>query len=156
ELPIGLALAAALGVAATWSSGWGARGFWGVATVALIGLVVKQVQDDRENSFVRERNFYGTLHVTQVYDSSYKAQVRTLYHGLIEHGQQVFRQDLAETPTTYYGRGSGVGLAVDLCCRNRPTRIGVIGLGTGTMAAYGRPGDVIRFYDINPAVDGIA
>jgi spermidine synthase len=75
---------------------------------------------------------------------------------LIEHGQQVFSPELRTTPTTYYGHQTGVGLAVDLCCQDRPRRIGVIGLGTGTMAAYGRPGDVIRFYDINPAVPPIA
>lgn len=156
ELVIGLTLAAVLGVAVTWESGWVPRGFWTGVALILSWLGHRQVTDDRRNTFERERNFYGTLHVTQIYDPFYVASVRTLYHGPIEHGQQVFRKDLAETPTTYYGRGSGVGLAVGLCCQNRPHRIGVIGLGTGTMAAYGRPGDVIRFYDINPAVEGIA
>jgi spermidine synthase len=94
--------------------------------------------------------------VTQVVDTERHATVRTLYHGVIEHGQEVFRQDLREMPSTYYGRNSGVGLAMDLCCDDRPRRIGVIGLGTGTMAAYGRAGDVIRFYDINPAVEPVA
>jgi spermidine synthase len=55
-----------------------------------------------------------------------------------------------------YGHQSGVGLAIDLCCDDRPRRIGIIGLGAGTIAAYGRAGDVFRFYDINPAVEGIA
>jgi spermidine synthase len=43
-----------------------------------------------------------------------------------------------------------------LCCGERPRRVGVIGLGAGTIAAYGRVGDTLRFYDINPAVEGIA
>jgi spermidine synthase len=66
---------------------------------------------------------------------------------------------LRHTPTTYYARDSGVGLAIRFCCPDTPgspRRIGVIGLGAGTIAAYGRPGDTIRFYDINPAVQPIA
>jgi spermidine synthase len=49
-----------------------------------------------------------------------------------------------------------VGLAVRFCCEGRARNIGVIGLGAGTLAAYGRPGDHIRFYEINPAVPAIA
>ena len=60
------------------------------------------------------------------------------------------------SPTTYYGHVSGVGLALDLCCDERPRRVGVIGLGTGTLAAYGRARDVFRFYELNPAVELIA
>src|SRR6185437_16769411 len=81
---------------------------------------------------------------------------RTLYHGTITHGTQVFTDELRMTPTTYYGHDSGVGLALDLCCNQRARRVGIIGLGTGTLAAYGRKGDVFRFYDINPLVEKIA
>jgi spermidine synthase len=59
-------------------------------------------------------------------------------------------------PNTYYARTSGLGLALDQCCPSRPRRIGVIGLGTGTVAVYGNPGDTIRFYEINRAVEKIA
>ena len=59
-------------------------------------------------------------------------------------------------PTTYYGRDSGVGLAVREGQKRGPQRVAVIGLGTGTLAAYGRAGDVYRFYDINPLVEQIA
>jgi spermidine synthase len=72
------------------------------------------------------------------------------------HGRQVFRADLRGVPNTYYARTSGVGLALDQCCRARPRRIGVIGLGTGTIAAYGLPGDTIRFYEINRVVEDFA
>ena len=72
------------------------------------------------------------------------------------HGRQVFRDDLRRVPITYYARTSGLGLALDQCCRNRPRRIGVIGLGTGTVAVYGNAGDTIRFYEINRAVEDIA
>ena len=57
-------------------------------------------------------------------------------------------------PTTYYGRKSGVALAIRNVNSGRPRYIGVIGLGTGTLAAYGRPGDRVRYYEINPLVIG--
>ena len=158
EVIIGLILAAALASVAMWSMGWLVRGLWLGATVVLIALLVSRVRTHSSpGNLVRVRNFYGTLRVSQtINDNYYKATVRTLFNGIIEHGQQVFRVDLGREPTTYYGRTSGIGLALDQCCGDRPRRIGVIGLGTGTIAAYGRPGDVIRFYDINPAVEPIA
>jgi len=156
ELAFGFAVAAGLAVVVGWPYGWVTRAAWIGATGLMIALIVEQVRNDRVNNVERIRNFYGTLHVTEGKDGTLAATVRTLYNGVISHGQQVFREDLSETPTTYYGRESGVGFAIDLCCVNRPRRIAVIGLGTGTIAAYGKPGDVIRFYDINPAVEGIA
>jgi spermidine synthase len=83
-------------------------------------------------------------------------ETRYLYNGTIRHGSQIFTDALRKTPTTYYSRDSGVGLALDLCCGTRPRRVGVIGLGSGTLAAYGRKDDVFRFYDINPLVENVA
>lgn len=156
ELAFGLCLTALLALVATWDLGWIARDFWFAGAVVLGALIVGEVKEDRHDAIARERNFYGTLHVTQYYDRSYSAPVRTLYNGIIEHGQQVFRADLQQSPTTYYSRNSGVGLAIEHCCGDRPRKIGVIGLGTGTLATYARAGDTIRFYDINPAVQPIA
>jgi hypothetical protein len=153
----GLCLAAILGLVVTWSSGWVARGFWIAASLVATWVLVYRVQTQPRGNLVRVRNFYGTLRVSQtVADRYYRATVRTLFNGIIQHGKQVFRVDLGTAPTTYYGRTSGIGLALDNCCGDRPRRIGVIGLGIGTIAAFGRPGDVIRFYDINPAVEPIA
>jgi hypothetical protein len=156
ELVLGLIFATLLGLVVTWTTGWIARGFWVAAAAVMGALGVLEVKADRVNALLRVRNFYGSLHVTQVDDARYHAAVRTLYNGVIEHGQQVFSTTLGTSPTTYYGHPSGVGLALDLCCGRRPRRIGVIGLGTGTLAAYGRPGDVFRFYELNPAVERIA
>jgi len=156
ELAAGLCFAAALAFTVTWSLGWLARIAWAASFGLMAAIVVVQVRADRESSLVRIRNFYGTLHVTQAEEGDLQAISRTLYNGVISHGQEVFRTDLRGTPTTYYGRNSGVGLAIDLCCDDRPRRVGIIGLGAGTIAAYGRTGDVFRFYDINPAVEGIA
>src|SRR5205085_5662077 len=58
--------------------------------------------------------------------------------------------------TSYYTEHSGIGAAIRSKQPDGPMRVGVIGLGTGTIAAYGRKGDTYRFYDINPAVVGVA
>jgi spermidine synthase len=82
--------------------------------------------------------------------------VRTLTHGTITHGTQWFAPEFRQTPTTYYAPDSGIGLALGTCCHGHARNIGVIGLGAGTLAAYGQPGDRIQFYEINPAVLPIA
>ena len=80
---------------------------------------------------------------------------RTLVHGTITHGLQFLAPDRRRFPTTYYGRQSGVGLAI-LNTRHSAQRVGVIGLGAATLASYGRPGDYYRFYEINPLVIEVA
>ena len=155
ELPIALVVVAGLGVAVYWSWGLFGRSIWFAATAAAITVVYSKVHDDRANRIMQLRDFYGTLQVTQTVDDKHVA-MRTLYHGTIEHGNQIYRIDLHDAPTTYYSRASGIGLALDLCCGDRPRRVGVIGLGTGTIATYGRKGDVFRFYEIDPHVERIA
>ncbi|HXD48528.1 MAG TPA: fused MFS/spermidine synthase [Gemmatimonadaceae bacterium] len=155
ELSIALALTAALGIAVYWSWGVFGRSIWFAAAAAAITVVYRQMRDDRVNRVMQLRDFYGTLQVTQTVDARQVA-MRTLYHGTIEHGNQIYRTDLHDEPTTYYSRASGVGLALSLCCGDRPRRVGVIGLGTGTIATYGRTGDLFRFYEIDPHVERIA
>jgi spermidine synthase len=140
----------------TWASGIFPRLFWAAATVGAVALIVVQVRHDREDALVQVRNFYGTLRVTQTTEPPDPTFTRMLMHGTIQHGTQIFSDELRKTPTSYYAHESGVGLAIDKCCVGRPRRIGVIGLGSGTIAAYGQKGDVIRFYDINPRVEPIA
>ncbi len=156
ELACGLVFTAVMVMVVTWSSGILPRLFWAAATVGAVALIVVQVRHDREDAIVQVRNFYGTLRVTQTTEPPDLTFTRMLMHGTIQHGTQIFSDELRKTPTTYYARASGVGLAVDNCCAGRSRRIGVIGLGAGTMAAYGKKGDVIRFYDINPQVEPIA
>jgi len=156
ELAFGLTLAAALGIVATWEFGALPRIIALCVTAGVASLIATQVKNDRVDTIRRTRNFYGTLSVIQLRNAAFTATSRTLYNGAISHGRQVFREDLAHAPTSYYGHPSGVGLALDLCCDDRPRRIGVIGLGAGTIAAYGKAGDHIRFYDINPAVEDVA
>jgi hypothetical protein len=104
----------------------------------------------------RTRNFYGALSVYQQWDSDMIRSNFTLAHGRIVHGIQI-EQD-RKSPTTYYDKNSGVGLALSFNPRAKTgdMRVGAIGLGAGTVAAYSRPGDVYRFYEINPAVIRLA
>ncbi len=99
------------------------------------------------------RNFYGNLKVEREVSQGALQTPRLLVHGRIVHGAQYVMSAMKRMePTTYYGRQSGVGLAFTHVNRNLNRHVGVIGLGVGTIATYGRPGDRFRFYEINPAV----
>jgi SAM-dependent methyltransferase len=115
--------------------------------------VYHYVESLSRNAIVMKRNFYGTLRVRDT--GSGDDAVRRLMHGVIMHGEQYLSGKRRTEPTSYYGPSSGVGLAIKTL-GTRPLRVAVIGLGTGTLATYGRPGDVYRFYEINPAVVDIA
>ena len=101
------------------------------------------------------RNFYGTL---RVIGSPYGiTRIRRLKHGVILHGEQVMGLPERAIPTTYYGTTSGIGRAILSEQRDLGSiRIGSIGLGAGTLAAYGRSGDLLHVYELNPAVVDIA
>jgi spermidine synthase len=156
ELVCSLIMIAVLLLAVTWSAGRLPRVFWTAASAGMVLLFIFQLRQNAAGAMDQLRNFYGTLRVTEELESETTAYTRTLYHGTIQHGMQVFSDELRMTPTTYYGHNSGIGLTLDLCCSEHPKRVGVIGLGTGTLAAYGRKGDFFRFYDINPLVEKIA
>ena len=115
--------------------------------------VYAYVESLSRNARVMTRNFYGTLRVRDVGTDA--DSVRRLMHGVIMHGEQYLSEKRRAEPTTYYGRSSGIGRAIARLSAS-PLRVAVVGLGTGTLAAYGRAGDVYRFYEINPQVIGIA
>jgi SAM-dependent methyltransferase len=109
-----------------------------------------------DNTIVARRNFYGVLRVQELGRDA-ASHRRSLIHGTILHGTQYLAPDLGRRPTTYYTGTSGIGrLLESLHPSLAPLKVGVIGLGTGTLATYGAAGDVYRFYDINPAVLAIA
>ena len=156
ELAWGLVYTAALAAALMWKDHLGFRLFWPAATVALLVVVVLQVRFYSENTIVQVRSFYGTLRVTEE-NSDEGGMFRTLIHGTIMHGTQYFASEEFRTdPTTYYTHTSGIGLALDFCCQGRSRRVGAVGLGAGTLATYGKSGDVFRFYEIDPRVEVIA
>ena len=102
------------------------------------------------------RSFYGQLEVRDDGAPGTEAASRTLVHGGIIHGTQWQADARRRSPTTYYCETSGVGRAIALLPTDRGRRVGVVGLGAGTLVTYGRPGDVYRVYEINPLVIRLA
>ena len=105
---------------------------------------------------VSERGFYGVLRVKEYGSPGEPSHMRRLVHGTIMHGEQYLHAERRRFITTYYQESSGIGLAIKSKEERGPIRVGVIGLGTGTIAAYGRQGDLYRFYDIDPRVVSLA
>lgn len=129
------------------------------ASVSLIWAGTSQYRDSSWAS----RNFYGTLYVTErkMPDQRFNAFVFT--HSSTTHGIQFESPELRPYPTTYYNKTSGIGLLLlnfprhmDDVAGNHNIRVGGIGLGAGTIAAYGVAGDVFRFYEIDPEVVRVA
>jgi SAM-dependent methyltransferase len=154
EFPLTLVFIAVLAMAALWREGWLPRIFWAVAAAALVVVLVRNMLSYQEDTVLRVRNFYAPLSVKQL-KNSLEEPYRALYHGRIEHGAQFVNPPSSLLATTYYAPDSGVGLALTHCCPNAK-RVGAIGLGAGTLAAYGKTSDYFRFYEINPQVVAIA
>ncbi|RPJ39232.1 MAG: hypothetical protein EHM21_15905 [Chloroflexi bacterium] len=138
--------------------GWARRpASWGALTAELLVLVLAgyigyETREANSGNRVMLRNFYGGLKVRDTGTPLELSSVRGLTHGTINHGEQYLNIARRGLPTTYYGPNTGVGLAIRSKQGNGAIRVGVIGLGTGTLAAYGRLGDYYRFYEINPLV----
>ena len=162
ELPVGLAACGFVVLAvlrADPESGLG--GSWkrpvplaaALLAVAVAGYLGFVIHERGKSARVMVRNFYGGLKVMdETADDESGDPVRRLMHGTITHGEQYLNPKFQGRPTTYYGPNSGVGRAIRQGQESGPVRVGVIGLGTGTLAAYGRAGDYFRFYEINPLV----
>jgi len=143
---------------------------WAVLLIGFAGItgtLIREVSNSSGDALARSRNFYGVLKVTDWSDGGPNGERRSmlvLTNGRIEHGCQYLDNDLRRMPTSYYGTDSGGGVAINSHPRrtspaegdNASLRIGVIGLGAGTLAVYGKPGDLIRFYEINPEVVRLA
>jgi len=125
-----------------------------LAAIGFSGFHIYQyIESLTSNARVMTRNFYGTLRVKDT--GSGDEAVRRLMHGVIMHGEEYLAEGRRNEPTTYYGATSGIGRVIK-ALEKSPLRVGVVGLGTGTLAAYGRKGDVYRFYEINPQVLDLA
>jgi SAM-dependent methyltransferase len=123
-----------------------------LVAVALVAFVAATRFEAGFGGVIHLRNFYGAL---QIRDAGTDASaVRTLYNGRTLHGVEFLAPDRLRRPTAYYGPDSGVGrlLLSPNSSDRRGRRVGLVGLGVGTLAAYGRHGDTFRFYEINPAV----
>jgi hypothetical protein len=153
ELPLALMALAALAVAVVWNN----KTLIGPALVASLATAwygAEYFTFLRDDVIYMHRNFYGTLRVREQGKGDH--QVRRLLHGVILHGEQsTIAADRLE-PGTYYARTSGAGRAIEARQSAGPVRLGVVGLGVGTLSAYGRAGDTVRFYELDPDVLALA
>lgn len=157
ELPLGLFLCAALVVVVLWRE---LRVHWRVLLlIALLAyggrlaeISLEYVQGYRKVV----RNFYSQLRIDDVTDETLGPQ-RKMLHGRINHGEQFMAEAHRKVPTAYYCEKSGIGRAIRSLQRpGEPLKLGVVGLGAGTLAAYGRAGDEMRIYEINEQVLDLA
>jgi hypothetical protein len=137
------------------------HGAWRVGWIVLVGAfavstyeLVRPPASDGSKEVARTRNFYGVLTVLDDDPSSLPPVLRRLRNGQILHGAQFVDPARRQEVTTYYGEGSGVEIAIDehpARAAGQPMHIGVIGLGAGTIAGLGQAGDLVHFFEINPA-----
>ncbi len=138
--------------------------FYCVAALLVLGAVFFfSARAQVRGSALLTRNFYGALAVRELNADYPDWRALSLFHGRIIHGFQFTSEAKRNLPTSYYGTTSGVGRALaalptqsQRSVNQQNFRLGVVGLGIGTLAAYGKPGDYIRFYEINPEVTRIA
>jgi hypothetical protein len=125
-------------------------------SIAVAGCMILMIFQPTKGLRLLDRNFFGVLKVADTGTSGDRNLRRILIHGSITHGAQFLQPERRRESITYYHPDSGVGLAIRSRVSLNPLRVGIIGLGAGIIAAYGRIGDVYRFYEINPLVVKIA
>ncbi|MES2988609.1 MAG: fused MFS/spermidine synthase [Pseudomonadota bacterium] len=140
-----------LGVSIVGLVATGKRGIYMVALAGALLLYGGYRSIEMSRTDARTRSYFGVYTVTDF------SNERTLAHGTTVHGIQL-KGERSRQPTTYYVEGSGVGQAMlaapELYGPN--ARIGVVGLGSGTLACYAQPGQSWRFYEIDPVVVSLA
>jgi hypothetical protein len=180
EFPIAMTTCCLLGLLAWWRDGVFSEGtesqrsiasmvtiYIGAAALiaaatAGVTLVVKK---PNEKVLLATRNFFGVLRVSE--DEEDGGVIHKLTHGRTLHGLQFQDAERRDLPTTYYGPYSGIGIALTLHPKrfvqpgeapgtSHSLKIGVIGLGTGTLTAWAKAGDTVQFYEINPSVERVS
>jgi hypothetical protein len=117
----------------------------------IVGLLVAISLVNGDSSIKYWRSFYGVITVKE--RRLPNTTQKTLVHGNIIHGVQYTSGDLRYKPLAYFGEPSGIGLTLRQYQKEKKTmRVGILGLGIGTLAAYGRKGDTYVFYEIHPQV----
>ncbi|SPE37542.1 Integral membrane protein-like protein [Candidatus Sulfopaludibacter sp. SbA6] len=152
ELPIGITASVLLALPLLYGFNSPAR-LIRVGVVAAVAFAVATRFSAAGQEVVRIRNFYGAIQVIDT--GSGETAVRALYNGRTRHGAQFLSPARSRLATAYFGPESGAGRVFE-SFRASGRRVGIIGLGAGTLAAYGRPGDHFRFFEINPAVIEVA
>jgi SAM-dependent methyltransferase len=154
EFPIALCGVAAIAI---WVSPSWVRLLAAAATLGCALFFTTFVDFVKDGTISLSRNFYGTLRVKASGTDANKQSRLRLLHGVITHGEQFKNDEWKGLATTYYGASSGIGLAIVGLRETHPTqKVGLIGLGVGTLATYGVKGDTYRIYELNPEVLKIA
>jgi hypothetical protein len=128
----------------------------GVAVLVVTAtLAIQGAQEYARDTRVMWRDFYG---VVRTRDRTEPVPYRSMLHGSIVHGGQLLGDRYRNTPSDYFGPTSGYGRLFEALNEHRPEprRVGVIGLGAGVLASYGRAGDTFVFYEISPRVVDVA
>ena len=102
------------------------------------------------------RNFYGRVTVRDEHREVPAKHYLSFLSGSVNHGRQFVELEKRRQPTAYYAEHTGAGQALLYAARRGPLRVGLVGLGVGTLATYARPGDLYRFYELNPEVTRVA
>jgi SAM-dependent methyltransferase len=156
EFPIGLGLCAVLGVTVVWKA---ANRYLRPALLVTAGAYCAWLAWDAQDGVTGYRavvrNFYSQTRVSE-HDDSDVGLIRVMFHGEIKHGEQYFGKQFQHQATAYYCQACGIGQALGTLPAASPRRIGIVGLGAGTLAVYGRAGDVLRIYEINSQVLDLA
>ena len=130
---------------------------WALALAWLVFVTFTYIRDFGQGTLETSRNFYGVLWVIERQFEGTGDSVYELGHGTSRHGSQYTSESRRRKPTAYYNKESGAGLTLLHYPREGDgLRVGVVGLGVGTLATYGQPDDVFRFYEINPEVIRLA
>lgn len=112
---------------------------------------------DRTDTRQSWRSFFGVMRLSQTYVGSLGGEVKMLAHGTTLHGAQALNPEYRCNPLVYYTPRTPIGQVFALKQREKPAlRIGAVGLGTGSVAAYARAGDRLTFFEIDPLVRRIA
>lgn len=151
EVEIGLVL---LALAVSWrcrGSGWRWLTASAVVVVCALATTAWRVDDVTSDAITLTRNFYGVVRVHDLQATDPEEIERELVHGRIMHGQQFLAPQRRREPTSYYTATSGVGRLLG-ALDGRRLEVGAIGLGAGTIATYGKPGDHYRFFEIDEAI----
>jgi hypothetical protein len=145
EIPLALCALALLTYASTSHR---VRFAGAAALLATVALAVAQVTIVDTDTVARSRSFYGSLRIKAIAGADARLG---MVHGITLHGEQHLDPALRRTPTAYFGATSGIGRTFSVLPM-RPRNVGIIGMGVGTLAAYARPGDLFRFYELDPDV----
>lgn len=135
---------------------WGKLG--AIVTIAGVGISLQSQAGGMLRAAEKiDRNFYGVIRVEDQFPDLEEDHTLNMRHGRTLHGVQFQHPSRRLLPTTYYGLDSGIGRTIEILKARQPElKIGVVGLGVGTLSAYGRKEDHIRYYEINSAVIEIA